>query len=90
MIEIRSKFLGFLIFIGFFLLIGKAGDIENHYWREGEVVEKIGSVLIIEDQYGDVWEYEDSNFQLGQHVKMKIFTNCTDGYIDDDEISKLK
>lgn len=64
-------------------------DYLAHYKRQGVVVEKYQSYVVIEDRQGNLWEYEDERLEEGQSVTMKMFTNGTDIIITDDVITKL-
>lgn len=64
-------------------------DYLTHYKRQGTVVEKYQSYVVIEDERGNLWEYEDERLEEGQSVTMKMFTNGTDIIITDDVITEL-
>ena len=71
-----------MVFIGIPCI---GGTIETHYTREGQVV----AAGLVEDTQGELWEVDTDKFEIGDNVKMLIFTNCTDNTIYDDEIEKL-
>lgn len=84
----------FILIVGALGLASICGYIENHYTRQGEVVEVYednnSTVAVIEDSIGHLWEYETEDLTIGNKVKMVMFTNFTDEDITDDEIIKIK
>ena len=71
-----------IIFIGIPCI---GGTIETHYTREGQIV----AAGLVEDTQGELWEVDTDKFEIGDNVKMLMFTNCTDNTIYDDEVEKL-
>ena len=71
-----------MIFIGIPCI---GGTIETHYTREGQIV----AADLVEDTRGGLWEVDTNKFEIGDNVKMLMFTNCTDNTIYDDEVKKL-
>ena len=71
-----------MIFIGIPCI---AGTIETCYTREGQVV----AADLVEDAQGELWEVDTDKFEIGDNVKMLMFTNYTDNTIYDDEVEKL-
>ena len=89
--EIKEFIIGLAVFcFAFILLPSIAGYFEHHYTREAEVVEVRGDVILVEDTCGFEWEFYGEGFEVGQQVKMKMFTNYTHDTIFDDEIEKVE
>ena len=82
---------GFVMFLlGFIVLLGLAGNYEHHYTREAKVVEVSDDLVVVEDACGYEWEFYGDGYEVGQQVKMKMFTNYTHDTIFDDEIEKVE
>ena len=63
---------------------------ENNYTRESCVVVKAyDGMATIEDSRGFTWDYEGGNLNVGDVVDLKMHTNNTTSYIDDDVITKV-
>ena len=89
--EIKEFIIGLVVFcFAFVLLPGIAGYFEHHYARQAEVVEVCGDAVLVEDTCGFEWEFYGEWFEVGQQVKMKMFTNYTHDIIFDDEIEKVE
>ena len=89
--EIKEFIIGLVAFcFAFILLPSIAGYFEHHYTREAEVVEVCGDAVLVEDTCGFKWEFYGDGFEVGQQVKMKMFTNYTHNTIFDDEIEKVE
>ena len=89
--EIQKFIIGLVTFcFAFILLPGIAGYFEHHYTREAEVVNVCGDVVLVKDTCGFEWEFYGNDYEVGQHVKMKMFTNYTHDTIFDDEIEKVE
>ena len=89
--EIMEFVVGLVAFCFLFIVLpGIAGYFEHHYTREAEVVEISGDVIIVEDACGFEWEFFGDGFEVGQKVKMRMFTNYTHENIFDDEIKKVE
>ena len=74
----------------FNVLPGLVGNYEHHYTREAEVVEVSDDLIVVEDNCGYLWEFYGNDYEVGQQVKMKMFTNYTHDTIFDDEIEKVE
>lgn len=89
--KVKDFILGMVIFFGLFVLpSGIVGNIETHYTLNGVVTEIKNDIVTIEDKNGNEWEFESSDFTIGQNVKMTMFNGCTDNTNRDDEIVKIK
>ena len=74
----------------FIVLPGLIGNYEHHYTREAEVVEVSDDLIVVEDNCGYLWEFYGNDYEVGQQIKMKMFTNYTHDTIFDDEIEKVE
>lgn len=92
MAKVKVFLEGILFFGLMFFMLVSTGYIETHYSREMEVYDKEGNILILEDNQGNLWEYETENndYRLGQKYKVKMFNNYTDNTIYDDEIIRIE
>ena len=89
--EIQEFIIGLVVFcFAFILLPSIAGYFEHYYTREAEVVEVCGDVVLVKDTCGFEWKFYGDGFEIGQQVKMKMFTNYTHDTIFDDEIEKVE
>lgn len=84
--KIKELFVGTMVIVGFFGIMGWAGNLETTYNMDGEVIQE--GVLL--DARGDIWDFEDDNFKVGDKVKVTFFDNYTINKISDDEIVKMK
>ena len=78
------------IFTIFFIMPGLAGNIETHYNREGIVTSAKNDVIMVEDNTGNIWAFDGYDYEVGDVVKMRMFTNYTDNTIEDDEVENVK
>ena len=76
-----------------FMLIGApmiADTYQSYYTQYGEVyLCDINETLIV-DATGNIWSVYDTDLNEGDMVKIKFFTNHTDGTRTDDTIVKIK
>lgn len=84
--KIKELFVGAMVMVGFFGIMGLAGNLETTYNMDAEVIQE--GVLL--DARGDIWDFEDDNFKVGDKVKVTFFDNYTINKISDDEIVKIK
>jgi len=84
--KIKEFFVGAMVMVGFFGIMGWAGNLETTYNMDAEVIQE--GVLL--DARGDIWDFEDDNFKVGDKVKVTFFNNYTINKISDDEIVKMK
>ena len=84
--KIKEMLMGVVVMVGFFAIMGWAGNFETTYNMDAEVIQE--GVLL--DARGDIWDFEDDNFKVGDKVKVTFFNNYTINKISDDEIVKMK
>lgn len=84
--KIKEFFVGAMVMVGFFGIMGWAGNLETTYNMDAEIIQE--GVLL--DARGDIWDFEDDNFKVGDKVKVTFFNNYTINKISDDEIVKMK
>lgn len=84
--KIKELFVGVMVMVGFFGIMGWAGNLETTYNMDAEIIQE--GVLL--DARGDIWDFEDDNFKVGDKVKVTFFNNYTINKISDDEIVKMK
>ena len=79
--------------VAVFMLIGApmiADTYQSHYTQYGEVyLCDINETLIV-DATGNIWSVYDTDLNEGDIVKIKFYTNHTDGTRTDDKIVKIK
>lgn len=88
--EYSKKFCAIMVLLVFIASLGIVGNYENHYTRKATVIEVNDDLVVVEDNCGYLWEFYGSGYEVGQQVKMKMFTNYTDNTIFDDEIEKVE
>ena len=82
---------GAIMFLLMFVVLpGLVGNYEHHYTREAEVIEVSDDLIVVEDNCGYLWGFYGNGYEVGQQVKMKMFTNYTHDTIFDDEIEKVE
>ena len=87
---------GLLAIVVFMAMLCACGYVEHHYTRKDCVVVEVEQRLVtVEDKAGHQWcYYMDSEDytdvpSVGTVVDLHMYTNLTDGYIYDDEITKV-
>lgn len=79
--------------VAVFMLIGApmiADTYQSYYTQYGEVyLCDINETLIV-DATGNIWSVYDTDLNEGDIVKIKFYTNHTDGTRTDDTIVKIK
>ena len=87
-----SKFL--VASVAVFMLIGApmiADTYQSYYTQYGEVYSCDVNETLIVDATGNIWSISATDeFNEGETVKMKFYTNHTDYTREDDEIVKIK
>ena len=82
---------GVIMFLLVFIVLpGLVGNYEHHYTRGAEVVEVSDDLIVVEDNCGYLWEFYGNDYEVGQQVEMKMFTNYTHDIIFDDKIEKVE
>ena len=64
---------------------------EHNYTKPNcKVINATEQDILIEDLQGNLWAFEGAHtFKVGDCVKMKMFDNGTEGYVDDDVIKSV-
>ena len=82
---------GVIMFLLVFIVLpGLVGNYEHHYTRGAEVVEVSDDLIVVEDNCGYLWEFYGNDYEVGQQVEMKMFTNYTHDIIFDNKIEKVE
>lgn len=79
-----------VLLLVFIVLPGIVGNYEHHYTIDAEVVKISDDLIVAEDNRGYLWQFCGNGYEVGQKVKMTMFTNYTHDTIFDDEIEKVK
>ena len=76
------------------LLVGMfcgASYYEHNYTRKDcVVVEASPTGAIFEDKCGFTWYVDCEGYEVGDKADLKMYNNCTNNCIDDDEVRGLK
>lgn len=78
-----------LVVVTFVLLLAFCSYIESHYSRKAEVTYRNGNTVIATDNVGYKWEFtidDEDTLQVGNKIKLKMYTNYTDSDIFDDVV----
>ena len=68
-------------------LFAIGGYYDTHYTKKDcTILSATETGIIIQDLQGHTWYYEAGGFHRGEHVTMKMHSNNTDGYVEDDII----
>ena len=62
---------------------------ETHYTRKATVVNVNCGLVTVEDESGNLWDFEQDGFNVGDKVKLTMDTNHTDSNIFDDKIVNI-
>lgn len=79
--------------VAVFMLIGMpiiADTYQSYYTQYGEVYSCDINETLIVDATGNIWSVYDTDLNEGDIVKIKFYTNHTDGTRTDDTIVKIK
>ena len=72
-------------------IIGFISWFEVHYTKENcTVIDCVEDAVIIEDTCGYIWEFEADGLEVGDVIDLKMYTNCTNSTIFDDEITDYR
>lgn len=69
-----------------------AGRLEawnSTYSGYGKVLQTVGTITLILDSHGDIWELENNPLPDGAKVKIIFHDNCTPEYTYDDVVKKV-
>lgn len=82
---------GMMIVIAFVLVLCVCDRIDSRYSVEGSVVEKRGNVILLIDETGEAWEFEEEeeSFNVNEEVTIQFDNNHTLTRYDD-EIKRIK
>ena len=62
--------------------------VNAYYTRPNcKVIEVSGEVITVEDRGGNIWEFYGEGYCVGDRVNLKMYTNCTAEFTDDEVIS---
>ena len=65
----------------------QACKFECHYSRIGKVTKVKGEIVtVVDNETGNIWEFEGDGFSKNDRIKLKFFTNHTDNTVKDDWI----
>ena len=79
--------IGIVLMVLFIWLVSLACKFERTYLREDcEVVAVENNIVTVEDTTGNLWSFENSDFNLHDVVTLTMDTNQTDDNITDDII----
>lgn len=71
------------------ILFGVCNKIETNYYREGTIVRQEGNKNVVRDTTGNEWVFYQLGYGKGEKVRMRMFDNHTDDFLEDDEILKV-
>lgn len=76
----------------FILILCFCSIVETTYTRHGTVTKKNNQNILITDQSGNIWSYDDFQniFFVNDKVKLIMDTNNTNHIIIDDKIKKIR
>lgn len=88
--EFKRNILLFIV-VALLILFPAIGDtMQCRYTQYGTVLEVDEDETLIVDAIGDVWCIYDTDYHVGDEVKIYFDTNCTDYTHEDDIILKVK
>ena len=77
-----------ILMVGMFCF---ASWFEVHYTREDcTVVSYTEDLVTVEDKCGYTWDFYADGLEVGDVVKLRMYTNHTDSNIFDDEVESYK
>lgn len=83
----RITFIMLLVITAFLIV----GHIETHYSMIATVTYiNNNDYVTVVDSKGDTWAFYGTDFSIGDKVKLKMFTNCTDSIYDDEVVGAVK
>lgn len=88
--KITNTIIIIMITIAMIGLVYIASYYDTHYNRQATVTKIEGYEITVIDDCGFVWKFEGNDFTIDERVTLKMFNNCTDNIIKDDEIIDVK
>lgn len=73
-----------------FLILGRVGWFECHYYNDATVTEIDGNNIIVTDNNDEEWIFIGDNFNVNDRVRLTMYNNHTDLNIFDDEIEDVR
>lgn len=73
-----------------FLILGRVGWFECHYYNDATVTEIDGNNIIVTDNNDEEWIFIGDNFNVNDRVRLTMYNNHTDLNIFDDEIEDIR
>lgn len=73
-----------------FLILGRVGWFECHYYNDATVTEIDGNNIIVTDNNDEEWIFIGENFNVNDRVRLTMYNNHTDLNIFDDEIEDVR
>ena len=81
------------VLIGLVILVGFAGAsyYEHNYTRDNceTILTTKSGITVFRDKTGHHWEYETTDYKVGEKVHLKMHDNYTNAYIGDDIIKEI-
>lgn len=91
--ETKDRVLGTIALVLMFVVIPTFAEHANSYYnRVAEVVsynEKTQEVVVVDNTQNE-WVFFGDNFRVGDDVKMRMFTNYTEDFIEDDMVVRAR
>ena len=91
MMKIKEFVCAVIVIMIFFGGLGLVGNFEHNYTRKDcEVISVCNGLIKAEDVCGYVWEFEGSDYRIGDVITLKMHTNYTHGTVADDIVTGVK
>lgn len=69
-------------------ILAGVGYVNTHYTRPNcRVMEVSGEIITVEDKGGNIWEFYGEGYRVGDRVNLRMYTNYTADFTDDEIIS---
>lgn len=78
-----------VVMAAFLITVGKVEAWCSTYSTYGKILQTVGSITLIMDTDGDIWELENNPLPDGTQVKIVFHDNLTPNYIYDDVIKEV-
>ena len=72
-----------------FIILILLSYYDTTYKRKAEVGYVNNGIVRAIDKSGYIWEFQNDNFHIGDHIVLIMDTNCTDNTILDDVIKRV-